>query len=237
MFAVIGGSGLTRIPELEITHRQIIRTPYGLPSAPVLTGRLGSRQILFLARHGLAHTLAPHEINYRANIWALKEAGADGIIAISAVTALRADLTAGSLVLPDDLIDYTSGRADTFFEGGNAAVRHTDFSEPYDAALRAALLDLGQKHDTPILSSAVYGCLPGPRTATRAEMRRFTRDGVDVIGMTGMPEAVLARELDLPYAHLCGVVCCAGSSTGNTHQRDMQSHSAIGQIRRLLKDW
>ncbi len=237
MFAVIGGSGLTRIPELEITHREIIRTPYGLPSAPVLRGTLGAQQILFLARHGLAHTLAPHEINYRANIYALKEAGAQGIIAISAVTALNENFEAGSLVLPDDLIDYTADRADTFFEGSHSSVRHIDFNEPYDHALRTVLLALGQKHNTKIHRRAVYGCLQGPRTPTRAEMRRFARDGVDVFGMTGMPEAVLARELGIPYAHLCGVIHCAGADGQSAQQRDIQSHSAIDNIRRLLTDW
>ncbi len=141
MYAVIGGSGLTRIPELEITGRRIVRTPYGLPSAPLLTGRSGGRELVFLARHGLNHTLAPHEINYRANIWALKSLEVVGIIAVSAVTSLNSDWRSGSLVLPDDLIDYTSARSATFFENDNCGVVHTDFTEPYDAALRQTLLE------------------------------------------------------------------------------------------------
>ena len=148
MFAVIGGSGLTRIPELEITGRRIVRTPYGLPSAPLLTGRSGGRELVFLARHGLNHTLAPHEINYRANIWALKSLDVVGIVAVSAVTSLNSDWGAGSLVLPDDLIDYTSARSATFFENDNCGVVHTDFTEPYDAALRQTLLEHAAVRET-----------------------------------------------------------------------------------------
>jgi len=236
MFAVIGGSGLTRIPELEITGRRIVRTPYGLPSAPLLTGRSGGRELVFLARHGLNHTLAPHEINYRANIWALKSLDVVGIIAVSAVTSLNSDWRSGTLVLPDDLIDYTSARSATFFENDNCGVVHTDFTEPYDAALRQTLLEHAAARETVLLPQAVYGCLQGPRTPTRAEMRRLRRDGVDIFGMTGMPEAVLAREVGLPYAHLCGIVAHADDG-GAADERSRKSYDAIEQIRRLLADW
>ena len=232
MLAVIGGSGLSRIPELETAERRIVRTPYGLPSAPLLVGRAGGRDIAFLARHGLNHTLAPHEINYRANIWALHSLGVSGIVAVSAVTSLHPDLPAGTLVLPHDLIDYTCGRAATFFENDACGVVHTDFTEPYDAALRRTLLEHAAAQDTAIAAEAVYGCLQGPRTPTRAEMRRLKNDSVHVLGMTGMPEAVLARELGLPYAHLCGVVSAADDASDET--RSAASRQTIAQIRRLL---
>ncbi|MFH6973325.1 S-methyl-5'-thioinosine phosphorylase [Neisseria sp. 23W00296] len=232
MLAVIGGSGLSRIPELETAGRRIVRTPYGLPSAPLLIGRALGRDIVFLARHGLNHTLAPHEINYRANIWALHSLGVSGIVAVSAVTSLHPDLPAGTLVLPHDLIDYTCGRAATFFENDACGVVHTDFTEPYDAALRATLLDLAAESGEDIVPQAVYGCLQGPRTPTRAEMRRLKNDGVDVFGMTGMPEAVLSRELGLPYAHLCGAVSCADGASDET--RNAASRQTIAKIRRLL---
>ena len=193
-------------------------------------------ELVFLARHGLNHTLSPHEINYRANIWALKSLDVVGIIAVSAVTSLNSDWRSGSLVLPDDLIDYTSARSATFFENDNCGVVHTDFTEPYDAALRQTLLEHAATRETVLLPQAVYGCLQGPRTPTRAEMRRLRRDGVDIFGMTGMPEAVLAREVGLPYAHLCGIVAHADDGAA-ADERSRKSYDAIEQIRRLLADW
>ncbi|MDO4640385.1 MAG: S-methyl-5'-thioinosine phosphorylase [Neisseria sp.] len=233
MIAIIGGSGLTRLPELSITHRQIVRTPYGLPSSSIITGKLGNREILFLARHGLNHTLAPHEINYRANIWALHSLQAEEIISVSAVSTLNG-LNVGELVLPNDLIDYTYGRAQTFFEGEDCEVVHIDFAQPYDDALRQRLLQHAKERNTVIHSQAVYGCIQGPRLPTCAEVRRYKRDGVDILGMTGMPEAVLARELNLPYAHLCGVIGKAGCASDSPDFLGTQEHHAIQNIRQLL---
>ncbi|MGF6147314.1 S-methyl-5'-thioinosine phosphorylase [Kingella potus] len=234
MLAVIGGSGLTHIPELEITGRRIVRTPYGLPSAPLLSGRVVGREILFLARHGLNHSLAPHEINYRANIRALREAGAEEIIAVSAAVSLNPALPAGSLVLPHDLIDYTCGRAATFFENDGRQVVRTDFTEPYDPVLRQALAGHAAACGTPVLTQAVYACIQGPRSPTRAETIRLSRDGADIYGMTGMPEAILAREDGLPYACLCGIVAACDTAP---QERDRHSRHTIAQIRRLLADW
>lgn len=235
MLAIIGGSGLARLPELHITGRQIIRTPYGLPSSPVISGRLGSQEILFIARHGLNHTFAPHEINYRANIWALHSLGVEGIISVSAVSTLNG-LAVGALVLPHDLIDYTSHRGHTFFEGPESEVIHTDFAEPYDPVLRRKLLDHARTRDTEICDRAVYGCLQGPRLPTLAETRRYRQDGVDILGMTGMPEAVLAAEFGIPYTHLCGVIGKAGCKISSPDYRNPAPHSAILNIRRLLTD-
>ncbi|MBF0803465.1 MULTISPECIES: S-methyl-5'-thioinosine phosphorylase [unclassified Neisseria] len=236
MIAVIGGSGLTRLPELNITQRRIVRTPYGLTSSPLLLGTLGSRSIVFLARHGLNHSLAPHEINYRANIWALHSIEAEAVVSVSSVAALNDACEPGSLVVPDDLVDYTFGRRSTFFEGRENEVVHTDFSEPYDHALRQALLEHARSHQTPVHARAVYGCLQGPRMPTRAEVRRYRNDGIDIIGMTGMPEAVLARELGLPYAHLCGVTGTACINSGRETACNLSGARAIEKIRRLLVD-
>ncbi|EGV35472.1 S-methyl-5'-thioinosine phosphorylase [Neisseria weaveri] len=235
MIAVIGGSGLTRLPELSITHRQIVRTPYGEPSTPLLFGRLGSQDIVFLARHGFNHTLAPHEINYRANIWALHSAGAENIISISSVAGLHEGCPAGALVVPDDLIDYTN-RPSTFFEGPNQAVVHTDFSYPYDNSLRQTLLQHAAGHDTHIISNAVYGCIQGPRWPTRAEVSRYRNDGVDIIGMSGMPEAILAREIGLPYIHLCGIIGLACTNGNMPDPCRHESNQALDTIRKLLVD-
>lgn len=233
MLAVIGGSGLTRIPELEITDRRIVRTPYGLPSAPLLTGRAGGSEITFLARHGMNHALAPHEINYRANIWALHSLGVEGIVSVSAVAAANPGLPTGALVLPDDIIDYTCNRAATFFEKDGREMVHTDFTEPYDPALRQTLLQYAADCGIKLQPRAVYGCIQGPRTPTRAEIRRLQRDGVDILGMTGMPEAVLAREIGLPYAHLCGITGRAGE-TVSAEEHSRRSHDTVSLIRRLL---
>ena len=236
MIAIIGGSGLTHLPELNITHRQIIRTPYGLPSSPVISGKLGNQFIVFLARHGLNHALAPHEINYRANIWALHSLGVKEIISVSAVSAISPDIELGALVLPDDLIDYTYGRESTFFEGQDKEVVHTEFDSPYSTSLRQALLDHAASRNTMILANSIYGCLQGPRLPTRAEIRRYRNDGVDIIGMTGMPEAILAKELELDYVHLCGVI---GQNDGHQHSPDFrsrQAHIAIQKIQQLLVD-
>lgn len=235
MIAVIGGSGLTRLPELNITRRRIVRTPYGLPSSPVIEGKLGSREIVFLARHGINRSLAPHEINYRANIWALSSLDVSGIISISAVSCLNG-LPVGALVLPDDLIDYTYGRDHTFFEGQDCEITHIDFSQPYDGALRLRLLEHARVRGITIHDQAVYGCLQGPRLPTAAETRRYRQDGVGIIGMTGMPEASLARELGIPYVHLCGIVGRAGSDADSPDYRNIQEHDAIQSIRTLLVD-
>ncbi len=234
MIAVIGGSGLAQLPELKITHRQIIRTPYGLPSAPVISGKLGQRDIVFLARHGINHTLAPHEINYRANIWALHSLNVERIVSISAVSSINEAYQPGTLVMPDDLIDYTYGRHHTFFEGQTQAIIHTDFSRPYATQWRETLLAHAHERHTHIHDSAVYGCIQGPRLPTRAEIRRYRQDGADVIGMTGMPEAILARELNIPYAHLCGIIGIDCGEASTNLFRDTQSQETIQLIRQLL---
>lgn len=241
MIAIIGGSGLTRLPELNIIHRQIVRTPYGLPSSPLLMGNLGSQNIVFLARHGINHTLAPHEINYRANIWALQSVGVGNIVSISSVSSANRDLALGSLVVPHDLIDYTFNREATFSGGQSQPVMHIDFSPPYDRELRLRLLQHAASHNTPVSRRAVYGCLQGPRMPTVAEVRRYCNDGVDIIGMTGMPEAVLARELNMAYVHLCAVTGTAatndnGSPEQSPEFRSLQAEKAIQKIRQLLVD-
>ncbi|MBP6563457.1 MAG: S-methyl-5'-thioinosine phosphorylase [Neisseriaceae bacterium] len=238
MFAVIGGSGLTRLPELTITHRQIIRTPYGDPSCPMVFGQLGDLDIVFLARHGSSHTIAPHDINYKANLWALKDVGATSVISIAAVTSTHADMAPGSLILPNDIIDYTYGRAHTYHEGMGNHVSHVDFSEPYDKALRRLILATATAAQTTIHTEAVYGCLQGPRLPTKAEVKKYSRDGAQLLGMTGMPEAVLAKELGLPYVHLCGVVGWAAGCHPTPHAQDdaqQQEQAVILKIRQLLQ--
>lgn len=163
MLAIIGGSGLSRLPGLDITHRQVMRTPYGEPSCPLSFGQIAGRQIVFLARHGYGHSLAPHEINYRANIWALAEIGVSGILAVGSVGGIHPELTTGVLAVPDQIIDYTHSRAATFFEGPDQPVVHVDFSYPYDATLRCRLLEAAATLAISVHDGGCYAATQGPR--------------------------------------------------------------------------
>lgn len=237
MIALIGGSGLTELDGLELSDSLVVSTPYGAPSAPLLKGRYAGRDVLFLARHGHPHRIPPHQVNYRANLWALREAGARAVIAVNAVGGIHPAMGAGHLCVPHQLIDYTWGRASTFFEGELEHVTHIDFSHPYDASLREqlcrALRDCGEVFS----ERGVYACTQGPRLETAAEIVRLERDGCDIVGMTGMPEAALARELDLPYACLALVVNpAAGKSTELISMADIESElgRGMGRVRRVL---
>ncbi len=204
--AIVGGTGLTELPGLLLREAVAIDTPYGPPSANILRGDYAGREVLFLARHGHPHRIPPHQVNYRANLWALREAGAQAVIAVNAVGGIHPAMGAGHLCVPHQLIDYTYGREHTFFEGDIEHVTHIDFSFPYDEALRQLLIDGLAAEGYLFSSHGVYGCTQGPRLETAAEIARMERDGCDIVGMTGMPEAVLARELALPYACLALVV-------------------------------
>ena len=200
MLAVIGGSGLSQLANLDVSHREVLRTPYGEPSGAVTFGQICGRPVAFLARHGYGHTIPPHEVNYRANIWALAQRGALAIISVASVGSIRADLKPGDIVIPHQIIDYTWGRKSTFHEGPGCTLTHIDFTEPYDRALRERLIAAATATGIPVSLGAVYAATQGPRLETAAEINRYERDGVDVVGMTGMPEAALAREIGVPYA-------------------------------------
>lgn len=242
MKAIIGGSGLGLIPSLRLTRREVVRTPYGDPSCALSFGTLGDQELVFLARHGYGHTLAPHQINYRANLWALRDVGADAILSVATVGGIREDLQPGTLVLPDQLIDYTSGRASTFFEGPDNPVTHVDFTHPYDLGVRqqvqASVVAVGES----VVLGGTYGCTQGPRLETAAEIRRMRLDGCDLVGMTGMPEAVLARELDLPYATLA-VVANAAAGIGRSHEAismdviKLTLDQTMSRVCRVLQGW
>ncbi len=196
MYALIGGSGLANPSMLQDARRRVMRTPYGEPSGALTFGRIAGREVVFLARHGYGHTLAPHEINYRANLWALRELKVEGIVAVATVGGIRADLGPGALVVPHQIIDYTHSRKSTFFEGSEMPVVHVDFTQPFTPALRARLLAAARACGEPLIDGAVYACTQGPRLETAAEIERIARDGGDMVGMTVMPEAALAREAE-----------------------------------------
>ncbi|MDN5837041.1 MAG: S-methyl-5'-thioinosine phosphorylase [Gammaproteobacteria bacterium] len=233
--AIIGGTGLTRLEGLEISRREVCYTPYGEPSGPLLHGKLSGREAVFLARHGPSHRIPPQRVNYRANLWALKSIGVQAIVAVSTVGGIRADMAPGRIVIPDQIVDYTSGRDNTFFN--DQSVVHVEFTEPYDAGLRARLLAAGREAVVELLDGGVYAAMQGPRLETAAEINRLETDGCDMVGMTGMPEAVLARELELPYA-VCAVVLnrAAGRGGGDIHTEITQSLArGIEQVRDLLR--
>lgn len=227
MLAIIGGTGLDQLGNLKITHRQVIRTPYGEPSGALTFGTINQHEVMFLARHGYGHTIPPHEVNYRANLWALYEQGAKRVISVASVGGIRADLTPGVVVVPDQIIDCTYGRPFTYFDGRERPVTHIDFTQPYTQDLRKQILAAAALAQEKCLDGGVYAATQGPRLETAAEINRLERDGADMVGMTGMPEAALARELGLNYAAIAVVVNFAA---GRGNSRDAINLGTISMI-------
>jgi 5'-methylthioinosine phosphorylase len=240
MLAVIGGSGLSKLASLEMTRRRAVRTPYGEPSSALTFGRIHGMEMVFLARHGYGHTIAPHEVNYRANLWALKEERVSGVVSVASVGGIRRDVTPGALLVPDQIIDYTWGRRSTFFEGTGAPVTHVDFTEPYTQALRRRILEAARACREPVLDGGTYAATQGPRLESAAEIDRLERDGADVVGMTGMPEAALARELGLEYAAIAVGANFAAGRGDSAHAVPMDRIEAVlaeamGRVRRIIE--
>jgi 5'-deoxy-5'-methylthioadenosine phosphorylase len=240
MLAIIGGSGLTRLSSLDVSHREIARTPFGEPSGPLIIGSLQGCPAVFLARHGFGHTIPPHRVNYRANLWALRDKGARWVVSVASVGGIRGDLRPGELLLPDQIIDYTWGRSSTYHEGDGCTVTHVDFTEPYDRGLRERLLAVAVTAGMALKAGGVYAATQGPRLETAAEIDRLERDGAAVVGMTGMPEAALARELALPYAAINVVANYAAGRGDSAHAIRFDAiqpvlDEAMGRVRILLE--
>ena len=240
MIAIIGGSGLTQLANLQITNRQIVRTPYGEPSGPLTFGCIGAMKVVFLARHGYGHTLAPHEINYRANLWALHARGASCVLSICTVGGISPALGAGTIAIPDQIIDYTWGRTSTYFEGAEQPVTHIDFTYPYSEELRQVAIAAAAEAGIAVVPNGTYAATQGPRLETQAEIDRLERDGATMVGMTGMPEAALARELGLPYAHVAVVVNPAagrGASARSVSVEDIGRviEETMGSVRLIVE--
>lgn len=235
LLGIIGGSGLTSLEELQIEQRLTVGTPWGEPSGPLLHGRVAGRPAVFLARHGGDHTLAPHEVNYRANVWALHHAGVRRVIAVNAVGGIGEAYQPGVLAVPHQLIDYSWGRAQTFCGGADRPLQHIDFTEPYSRTMRALLLEAAARAGLEAVDGGVYAVTQGPRLETAAEIDRLARDGCDLVGMTGMPEAGLARELGLEYA-CCAVVVnrAAGRGTDLHGELDRWLQEGMAAARRLI---
>lgn len=233
--AVIGGTGLTALENLQITHREVVHTPWGEPSGALTHGEIAGCHVVFLARHGYTHRIPPHQVNYRANIWALRHIGVKRVLAVNAVGGIREDLEPARLAVPDQLLDYTWGRAHTFFEGELREVVHTDFTWPYDAELRREVVEAARASNVPVSPDGVYAATQGPRLETAAEIDRLERDGAHMVGMTGMPEAILAREMELRYAS-CAVVAnwAAGRGEGEITMDGIERALELGMERARL---
>jgi 5'-deoxy-5'-methylthioadenosine phosphorylase len=240
MLGIIGGTGLTQLANLDILRRQVARTPYGEPSGALTFGKLNGADVVFLARHGYGHTIPPHAVNYRANIWALHSCGVSHIVSVASVGGIRRELTPGTLAIPSQILDYTHDRKHTFFDGPDQPVTHVDFTQPYDPGIRARLLEAAARASQPVVDGGVYAATQGPRLETAAEIDRLERDGADMVGMTGMPEAALAREIGLPYAAVAVVVNHAagrGESAEAVHLDQINAvlKSALGRVRGMLE--
>ena len=212
--AIIGGSGLAELEGLTITHREVVRTEYGEPSGALSFGKMSGRDIVFLNRHGPGHTIPPHRVNYRANVFAMKQAGAGRIISINAGGGIDNTLEPVGLVIPDQILDYTYAREHTFYDSEHGPVKHVDFTYPYTEFLRKKIIDIASHNGLSLMSSGTYAATQGPRFETAAEINRMERDGATIVGMTGMPEAILAREIDLDYAMIAVVSNAAAGRSG-----------------------
>ena len=208
MLAIIGGTGLSELQGFEQLEKVAIKTPYDRAKVRLVRIGSGDKEFIFLPRHGAGHKIPPHEINYRANIAALSDLGVTAIVGVNAVGAIQDDFLPGSVAVPDQLIDYSHSRDVSFFDGNLRAVHHIDFTNPYSEVIRQRILQAPEVVNScsqtgcRVMSSGIYACTQGPRLETAAEIRRLAQDGCDMVGMTGMPEASLARELEIEYASL-----------------------------------
>jgi 5'-methylthioinosine phosphorylase len=236
--AIIGGTGLSQLADLKIIKRDVIATPYSKPSTDFITGELNGKEVIFLARHGNPHSIPPHKINYCANIWGLKQLGVENIIAVAAVGGITPEMVPAHIAIPDQIIDYSYGRKHTFFEDPNDPVTHIDFSYPYSQALRSRLIHAAKQAGIAVSPIGTYGCTQGPRLETAAEIKRMEQDGCDLVGMTGMPEAALARELGIDYAAVCVIANWgAGKIQGEITMAEIEQnlHKGMANAAALLR--
>lgn len=238
--AVIGGTGLyAMMDDFDMTRQEIINTPYGEASGPLVHGLLHAKPVVFLARHGFTHRLPPHRINYRANIWMLKKAGVEKILAVNAVGGINPNSPPEKLIIPDQIIDYTWGRPHTFYAEDLTRVVHIDFTNPYTESLRETLITAGKNCSLDLVERGVYGCTQGPRLETAAEIKRLQQDGCDLVGMTGMPEASLAREISIDYASIAVVANWAAGLSGveiSMDQIDAHLQKGMEHVKTLVSE-
>lgn len=235
--AIIGGTGLTTLDGLTITRQKVVKTPFGEPSSPLMIGEYQGKEVVFLSRHGQQHAIAPHKVNYRANSWALQAQGVEKIIAVAAVGGITNDMAPGVLAVPDQIIDYTYGREHSFYSTDFSADKHIDFTFPYDTELRNMILAAANTHQVTIIDGGTYGATQGPRLETAAEIKRLAQDGCAMVGITGMPEAYLARELNMAYA-TCALIAnwAAGIAEKEIQMAEIEQVLSTGmaQVKQVL---
>ncbi len=240
IIAVIGGSGLYDFQGLTIDKTEQVATPYGDPSADITLGSFEQHRVLFLPRHGKHHQIPPHKINYLANIWALNQLGAEAIITVNSVGGITEDLQPGDIVIPDQIIDYTHSRENTFNVDFSEGISHVEFAYPFDETVRKVLISsVTEQQEYRLVASGIYGCTQGPRLETAAEIKRMAGDGCTIVGMTAMPEAALAREKDIAYAAICTVAnMAAGMGDERISMEDILQVMEKGNthIRKLIRN-
>tara|TARA_R110001592_G_scaffold138511_6_gene357816 strand:- start:30232 stop:30975 length:744 start_codon:yes stop_codon:yes gene_type:complete len=241
MLGIIGGTGLSQLDGFNIQEQKWCETPFGEPSSILSFGAYHGQKLVFLARHGLPHKLAPHLINYRANLSAFKQVGVTQVIAVNAVGGIHSQMGPMSISVPEQIIDYTYGRAASIYDGCHVeSVDHIDFSFPYTESLRQSLIKASRLAKLDLLESGTYGATQGPRLETAAEIKRMQRDGCDMVGMTGMPEASLARELGLDYACLAlSVNWAAGLTDQVISMKEIEEvvHNGMEKVHLILKNF
>ncbi len=222
--AIIGGSGLYSLNSIKKTEKKRIETPYGT-SPGIVVGEFEGKKLAFLPRHGEGHTTPPHKINFRANLWSLKELGIERILATTAVGSLRKEFEPGKLIILDQFLDFTKNREKTFYEGNGEKVVHVDMTNPYCPELRKILIEIGKKRGIPIEEKGTYACTEGPRFETAAEIKMLKKMEADVVGMTNVPESVLARELEMCYSTISVVTNYAAGISA-----DKLTHKEVAEI-------
>lgn len=235
---IIAGSGLQELGCEDLLETRRIETPYGEPSAQYRLCNIDGKEVVFLPRHGIPHHIPPHRINYRANLWGFREFGVREVISINAVGGIRETLRPGDIVLPDQIIDQTHGRENTYFDRDE--VVHIDFTEPFCNELRELIFCAGERKGIPLVRGGTYVCTNGPRLETKAEIRYFSTVGADIVGMTLMPEASLARELEICFASISVVTNYAAGISGfklTTTEVVETMRSSIEKIRTLLREF
>ena len=232
---LIGGTGLDRWGSLE--HEIPGETPFGSTSAPIAVYEVGGACLMFLPRHGLAHSIPPHRVNYRANLWAIQRAGVQQVLAVNAVGGITGGFAAGTIAIPSQLIDYTWGRVQSFSDDEAAALQHVEFANPFEGHMRQRLLQAGSDLDIRLIDGGCVGVMNGPRLETAAEIQRMNTDGCDMVGMTSMPEAALARELGLDYAGICVVsnpAAGVGDNAITMEAIEATLEAAMEKVRKLI---
>ncbi len=235
--AIIGGSGSGLLP-FDLNTEAAPETAWGRASAATTCWSAGEHELMFLPRHGVDMTIAPHRVNYRANMQLVKQFAADWVVAVNSVGGISAAASPGWLVIPDQLVDYSWGRKHSYYEGESGELEFIDFTEPYSPELRQNLIRAARQIGAEHLDSATYAVTQGPRLETAAEIDRLERDGCHIVGMTAMPEAGLARELDMPYASLSIVVNRAAGRGATALHDEMDQYHAQGMatVARILTE-